>query len=807
MKDPEVLTVATVALTRFRRTLRYARPEVRALTHTLHLPPALSEIYGGPRPGWLRDILEYLPCLQCLMVSKLPFFDHNAMIALKNHQYTQYNVRLLLADHEPNTTSSGLAETLIRFPLLTYLDLSYTKSARDRGVLSSISQLEHLQVLKLRGIGLKDADAEYLANAIGTRVRFLDLRNNLLTDMSVRSLLQASFSSPGQPIEQPSRRTGTSPDPFSQSAIRVGESEFLKSPLLDEQIVKVLVQPITSNPWIEDIPHVGITHFYIANNQLTVEGVASLLASARLYALDAGTVHTADLIHAHNSLPKSGKYPGAEKLVPLLGNIAGETLTYFRANHALLTAEPPAKDAGSTTEFLPELPSDDVAREAELDATQELQIHELPSDELPIFELADTSISDPTNSKEMLVQPQEENPSPTEDEAVPSVRRGSAFAPEVLQPSPRQGTLQHSVSSGSNEWRIRRYDTFSSVSTNSYSDTLGVDTLGSIPQCSSPISTDDPRARRIRELLSKRPKNHSIPLQGGKESRFPYLHPSHVPHLETLVLTDVPSHIPPNSPILYTLKRFLTACSNEALLSILQAGSDYSLPPGQARLQAEQHRSRSLFGLRRIILEITPTDTSTRLTTWKPASQHNGISNSSTGDRDSENLWAAATDDFSFFGEDECGIPENDPGKYFPMAVLNEKVSLMPMDDESTLSGKDSPLRGDVSLHGSSPSGREQSPQGELIQNVDLVAELAAFRRAKKAEYERVVRRERGRRSTIGSGASSFLSMSAPQISMAHFVEGHWKGEVKVVRNPTPKGRTGTVDMYGNYFEKGYLYP
>jgi hypothetical protein len=42
---------------------------------------------------------------------------------------------------------------------------------------------------------------------------------------------------------------------------------------------------------------------------------------------------------------------------------------------------------------------------------------------------------------------------------------------------------------------------------------------------------------------------------------------------------------------------------------------------------------------------------------------------------------------------------------------------------------------------------------------------------------------------------------------MAHFVEGHWKGEVKIVRNAAPKGRSGMVDMYGNYFEKGYLYP
>ena len=37
------------------------------------------------------------------------------------------------------------------------------------------------------------------------------------------------------------------------------------------------------------------------------------------------------------------------------------------------------------------------------------------------------------------------------------------------------------------------------------------------------------------------------------------------------------------------------------------------------------------------------------------------------------------------------------------------------------------------------------------------------------------------------------------------FVEGYWPGEVKVVRVGPGKGRKrgGTVDWYGNYFEKG----
>ena len=861
-----------MALTRFRRTLKYARREVRALTHTLHLPPALSEIYDGPRPGWLRDILEYLPCLQSLMVSRLPFFDHNCMVALQNPQkWTHYNVRLLLADNEPNTTSAGLAETLVRFPLLTYLDLSYTTSARDRSVLSSLSRLENLQVLKLRGIGLKDPDAELLANAIQKRVRFLDLRNNMLTDMAVRSLLQASFVLPTGPqqLQFPPhlRRAGHSPDPVAQKALQGLGSDFLKSPHLDEQYLKFLAGPVTSHPWIEYLPYVGITHLYIANNMISVEGVAALLASSQLHALDAGTVKTADAIYKHTAPPKNGRYPGAEKLVPILGNTAGDKVTYFRANHAVLTAEPPSKDAGSlhVNELLPELPAVEAPRGAELDASENAQVHEAPANEAPIYELADTSLVD--KETPMMTGA---SPGPYQDEPLPMVRRGSIFAPEVVRQRPRRGSASapevvharrgsayapevlqarrgsayapevlearrdstiapevlQAMSNGGNSFdslifssnasnpdAVQAQGTLPSVFTTDVCDSPGgVDSFSpSLAFCSSPIGSDDPRAQRIQELLAKRPRNQSLPLRRNKESRFPYLHPSHIPHCETLVLTDIPSHIPPNSSILYTLTRFITACSNEALLATLQAGSDYSLPPGQARYQAEQQRSRSLFGLRCIILEIT--DTSRRkLTSWKPANQRNGNFTSSTGDRDSEALWAAATDDFSFFGEEECGIPENDPGKYFPMAALNEKVSLMSSDDDSSnsRSGTESPLPSrDVSRRSmtSAVSTATNQSQQQFLQDVDVVAQLAAFRREKKAEYEALVRRERGRRSTCGTGVSSIYSTSSAQISMAHFVEGYWKGEVKVVRNPTPKVRSGTVDMYGNYFEKGYLYP
>jgi hypothetical protein len=777
------------------------------LTHTLHLPPALSEIYDGPRPGWLRDILECLPCLQCLMVSKLPFFDHNAMTALKARQSsTKYNIRLLLAKHEPNTTSASLAETLLLFPALTYLDLSYTTPARDHNVLYTLARMPFLRVLKLRGIGLKDNDAEFLANAIGRRVRCLDLRDNRLTDMAVRSLLQASFS-PFDERDQHECPRRVTADPFSHFAIHESGSDFFKRPDLDEQFAKLLAQPVLYHPWVEDLPNTGITHLYIAGNQISVEAVASLLVSSRLNALDFGTISIPDRAHQTHHYGKE-RYPGAEKLVPLLGKIARDNLIYLRAHHAVLTGRPPAKDIAFANEFLSELSAQDhrKAQQFELDTSH--QVYELPEDARAIFEIADTSTTDPISSTSARKALHASHASRSrEDEPSPSARHGSAFAPETVQPVHVRSSVNGSMAFGNP--RTERWNTeaqggtlpFSSMSPDS--DTLETDFSLQTSQCNSASSPNDPRAKIIQELLAKRPRSQSIPLRGGPESWFRYLHPSHIPHVETLVLTDVPSHVAPNSSILSALTRFITACSNEALLATLQAGSDYSLPPGQARIQAEQQRSRSLFGLRRLVLEITPVGTS-KLTSWKPGNQYNAMGQSSTGDRDPENLWSAAVNDFSFFGEEECGVPENDPSKYFPMAVLNQKVSLMPSDDNS-MDSSDSPQLGHPFSQPTNGASSRGPVGNDKQQTVDLVAELAAFRRSKKAEHEQVVRRERGRRSTLGTGASGGLLMaSLPHIYLSHYVEGHWKGEVKIVRNPVPNVRSGIVDMYG-LFREGLL--
>ncbi|KAL4959300.1 uncharacterized protein BDV14DRAFT_12636 [Aspergillus stella-maris] len=763
-----------VALTRFRRTLKYARPEVRMLTHTLHMPPALSEIYGGPRPEWLREIFEYLPCLQSLIVSQLPFFDHSAMMALRGDTSNgvssrTYNIRLLVAEREPNTTSQGIAETLLRFPELIYLDLSYTTAAKDQSVLSTISQLERLQVLKLRGLGLKDVDAEFVANAVGRKVRFLDLRDNKLTDLALHPLLNACFLPPGQ-APNPRGRTPPASNSLNSLFANMSSPGFLRSPVVDETFREALTVPLTGRSWVEDLPDVGITHLYLADNQLTADGVASLLATARLHVLDVGTVVSAEKVDVNQVNAAKQSHTGSEKLIPLLATVAKENLTYLRAHHSVCTSAAP-QGKTKTDDLLPELSGENgMVGFSELD-TEEAQVHEMPANDLPVFELAGS-----TPRPQTPYRPPEDEDTMKETAPQPVPRRGSTYAPEVIL---GPGETTDSILSPSES-----YNTLSS---------------SPIAFCTSPVSMEDPRGRKIQELLAKRPK--SQPRRHGRES-IEQIHPSHIPHVETLVLTDVPSHAPLDSSILDSLMNFITACSNEALLATLQAGSDYSLPPGQDRTMAEQARARSLFALRKIVLEITLVTNTLqpiKSAAWKSVSAQMGQQKSATGDWDLERLWSEASDDFSFFGETECGIPKYDQGRHSPSSFI------------------------------------QASSNASNVPIVDVVAELASFRRRKKGEYEQALRRHSSqRRSTndalslgslshysgLAGSSSGRLSPSpssqsvralspvpGPRSAIARHVEGHWKGEVKIVRNATPKGRTGMVDMYGNYFEKGYLYP
>ncbi|KAH7052035.1 leucine rich repeat protein [Macrophomina phaseolina] len=775
--------VVYVALVRFKRTLSWARLSTRELTHTLHFPPAHAEIYDGPHSDWLRDVLERLPRLQSLIVHGLPFFDHGALITLRrpsnlrlsslsdslprmNHEFPLFWLRYLDASSCTNATYSGLAEALQHFPALLYLDLSKTKSAKGADVLSVLRYCHSLRVLKLRSLALKDAEIEALATAVKTRLKSLDVRDNQLTDASARILLDNCFNI--KPKSWLDRPDGPSMSPGQLPPSPASPSFPVRDPLvfdqydkedLDEVLRAKLVGEFAGSTFINDVYTDGITHLYISDNNLTVEGVSGLLHSKKLHVLDVGTVargltkkpRPLSLLSFEEPEPQEEfAMPGAEKLTPVIRKYASARLTYLRVNHAVITEETSAADLrvgraemeGDLGIYAPasaheldgfnevhEAPTD--SREVHELSTSELLPAELPAYENQVFELpGDLPHSPPLQPKVIVNPPEMPNTSRPNDPAITLASKTEAL--NLFSPSGTEGNDAPEPTS-----------------------TLDAHTR---PNRSSSLAAADRRAR----------------LE-FRQSTSPHLHPSTLPKTSTLVLTDVPlTTTCPTIPA--RLTQFIADCAEETHIAALAARGAYALPPGRDRQLAEREYARSLFALRLIVLEMAPAPEAEDesggqrrgpTTTWRQYP-----SKSSTEDADSEAFWSAAERDFSFFGDaEECGVPGLEPGRTLPLADMAEKVVWLPRGEE----------QGSLAMQ----QHQEQMKRPERV--YDVVAELAAFRKDRKAAYMAAL--ERGE--------------AEPE------VEGYWEGEIRVVRRPRwveGESADGEVDCYGNYYEKGYNY-
>lgn len=972
-----------VALTRFKRILRKARLSTRQLCHTLHLPPALSEIYGGPNSTWLREVLDWLPALQSLCVSGLPFFDHESLLAVDHSRassipidpndssFRRYPVKLLLAAKEPNVTWMGLSLLIPHLPDLVYLDLSYTTPARHVNVLQSLGALRDLQVLKLRGIGLRDNELEVLAKAIGLRVRLLDISENQLSDMAVRTLLQTCVWLPSMRtdmIQSPTNRysrtqfeswpVGIPPPPDSLSLDTIRTIE------LDEALLNQLIHPLTGRLAFEDLPHAGITHLFISSNpRITVEGVRSLLDTVKLHVLDAGDIGTlalADLqslvaqrysddvqgdgsshyvrqqlaedtrqmvrltkqsltsnarnikglINRSRSKSISTGNPrfdsasrdehtddrnepfvmsGAEKLIPVLREKASKNLTHLRVDHSVATAtldiQKELKEKEKKVVNISELPGT-LSLAAELDATNR-QIQEAPgsrdyaaemSSESAIFEMDATPAPPRAELPGDIIHfalspPVGEAPHEPAVEIASPIRGEGAMAPEVVQPY-----RQESVKSMERDEELVLNATGSGIRPGSEISQDSDTTISPIdnpiiPTVATPAplqirkkttNIESSYTKEIEALLSLRPKQPALKL-----------HPSFLPNLRTLLLTNVPPTVPASSNLVDNLKSFIAACAAEARLATLKARTNYSLPPGRARQDAERQHAKTLFALNTIVLEIGVEPEQGSQRGWKHTRQRLNISKSSTGDMDSEALWSAAENDFSFFGEEgeesaECGIYDQEPSKYFPTIPFDEKIAVTSDEHLNRSNSISSPTTTNYSSQGSMfspvtpnarsmprmssprdlPLGRNRRTSGEVqrpspttlnqrvpprsqpaempgsvpstrVQKVggavqlqqrpqmlDVKSELAKWRRERKMAYEQALLGRTRNGSASGNGAATTARAADADV----YVEGYWDGEIKVLHDnkQVVKGkleRTGNVDVYGNYFEGGYLYP
>lgn len=787
-----------VALTRFKRALQTARLLVRSLTHTLHLPPAHAELYNGPHADWLRDILERLPNLQSLIVRGLPFFDHAALQALRNVRQKQntnftppgvielpassgyafealstsvpsFGLRLLDASRCTNVTSYGLAQALSRFEALLYLDLSFTYPAQDNRVLDALRRLSGLQVLKLRGVSLSDASIEVLANAIGLRVRSLDIRDNRVSDRGVRTLLDHCFTS-GDYAPAGGRSPGLMPYLGSEML------EIYQGEDFEGYLRKAFTGRFVSRLAIEDVPEGGITHLYIARNEISAEGASGLVRSGRLHVLDVASVSIG--LAGHPSSPgcrgsdSEMVMPGVEKLTPVLWKYASDDLTLLRVDHGVITKDTSSTHSDEVVQgrveladtALPDLPRDAV----ELDGTSaQSEAFELPSVQTPRAELA----GDPMH---FFVSPAVNDPPHLLDEegAASTARRGSAFAPECVDSLDEEGvasTVRRGSASApecvdSLAAGMERFNLLSPVSA------LGEGTLNSDFTGVTPILPGTPtllphipvpgatRSRSYSSVAIERKARLTAHTAGNHN-----LHPAMLPHLSTLMLTDIPPYTG-DGELSDRLIYFIKQCAEEAQFAKAQATFDYALPPGRkGHASALKNSADKIFGLKRLVLELASEQT---LRKNKKASPWQHIATKSmTEDRDSEALWSAAETDFSFFGDgEECGLPSLEPGRFAHSFASTEK---------------------EVSLNGGVTAPKNYAPvKAPAEPKFDTVALLSAFRQERKLAHQR----------SIAAGAADPVT------------PGYWEGIVQVVRPGSGLRSDEEVDYYGNRFIGGYLY-
>ncbi|KAF2741248.1 hypothetical protein EJ04DRAFT_507092 [Polyplosphaeria fusca] len=762
-----------VALTRFKRTLFYSRLHVRELTHTLHLPPAHAEIYGGPHCEWLRDCLERLPRLQSLIVNGLPFFDHASLLTLRHSSlwwqsshpsaFPSFGLRLLYASGCTNATSTGLAEALPHFPELVSLDLSRTGAAKDELVLSKLKFLRNLRILKLRALGLRDADLRIVAIAIGTRVRSLDVRDNNLTDKSARLILDFCMKL-SHPVTHGSSQA-RAPAPVEVGLWRTED--------LDKHLRKKLTQGFVGSLAVETARTIGITHLYLSQNSFSVEGISGLLRSRHLDVLDVGTLPSSlastRRLSSQDVEEDNLDLPGVEKLTPMLAESASERLVYLRINYAILTEDSPLENSPSPrAELIGDLAIYTPPEAFELDE-QDSHLAELDSSGTAIFELPGDGIepvelpqspdsmrkleksSDSKIQQHQIGSTDVEDRSPAHDgpplieitSEPEKVNRGPAFAPEPVFPgeaplSPVSPAIPTMDASGGLSPIARTFDN-GTAGLSTYGEK--VETVAGRSRHDSMYYVDDRRAR--------------LDLRQNQENR---LHPGALPNLQTLVLTDVPTHTQDDQTA-SRLIQFIKDCAEEAEIARLRASHTYMLPPGRSRSVAEREYARSLFGLRRIVLEMAPPQVAPKKisTSWRQYP-----TKSSTEDWDSEAFWQAASQDFSFFGDEECGLPNLEPGRGLPLAAMS---GLM------------------LAPHRPAPPPRPREPETLLPRVYDVVAEIARFRKDRKAMFQ--------------------VCLDAGEIDPA--IEGNWLGDITVIR-PSNESGAGDVDYYGNRYESGWLY-
>ncbi|KAI6247631.1 hypothetical protein HI914_04154 [Erysiphe necator] len=318
------------------RILPSVRIEVRGLVHTLCMPSIQVSLFDAFPRGWLSYFLEYLPNLQSLIVSNLSFFDHQSLIALgQKTSLTNYPLKLLIASNCVNTTARCLSNALRYFKSLIYLDLSATQGARDSSVLSQISSLLSLCVLKMRRCGLRDNDLNSLS--FPPQLRSLDISENFFTEMGVAILIDKLPKGPpaykNEYFSNYKRINYRYADlPLSLRVSHEG---------IETYVLRRLTSEIDGYLQLEEGLPLTLNHFHLASNRLTINSFCRIFGHNQyLQNLDIGNLQLNRLSFYKSLIPRYHKQSTIQLLDSEIFSAIFKRLKSLRVHHSIMTSNP-----------------------------------------------------------------------------------------------------------------------------------------------------------------------------------------------------------------------------------------------------------------------------------------------------------------------------------------------------------------------------------------------------------------------------------------------------------------------------------
>lgn len=297
---------------------------------------------------------------------------------------------------------------------LIYLDASGTARSPNWRALFTIENLPNIRILKLRGLRLMDTMLPPIVTNSRLQIWSLDLRDNLLTDNVILSLLRSCFLArfPGityGPLRAADEYLFEHP-PFYREADEGADSIHTTMTILRPDNIKLVewstpgglaLNILERKNNVEDSLTMvtGITHLYISNNKFTHIGIQYLLSQTNsLQVLDVGSSRT--------NLPpdvSAGVDVFAQAcVIPLLSRKRKSRLEVLRIHHSVITLRPSVISQSNRHDDKEAISNDKTGEKCKINLEKQAPLFD-PHHNTRLRSLTLTSIPRKSNNKELFL--------------------------------------------------------------------------------------------------------------------------------------------------------------------------------------------------------------------------------------------------------------------------------------------------------------------------------------------------------------------------------------------------------------------